>query len=153
MDQARARGIVFALLGLLAAGAVAYALGAGSVVRDFPIGVATGAVAVVATGWWLAGVVSERLASASLVQAIVVGAGVGVAALEVGVLLGSVPQLATEANFARWGLATELYSYIVKPLYWVNVLGLFPSAALGACFGVSVAGVAAGAGENGQEGE
>lgn len=133
-------GLAFGALGLTVASGIVAALGAGSVIRDFPVGVATGAAATLAASWWLGGRVQQRLEAASLARAVALGASVAVATLQIGILLGSLPQLFVEADVERWGLGAELFNYIVKPLYWMNLFGLVPAVVLGAFFGVTVAG-------------
>jgi hypothetical protein len=133
-------GLALGAVGLAMAGGIVAALGAGSVISDFPVGVATGAAATLAASWWLGGRVRPRLQAASLARAVALGASVAVTTLQIGILSGSLPQLFFDADVERWGLGTELLAYIVKPLYWMNLFGLVPAIVLGAFFGVTVAG-------------
>jgi hypothetical protein len=75
-------GLAFGALGVALAGGIVVALGAGSVFRDFPVGVATGAAATLAASWWLGGRVQPRLEAASLARAVGLGASVAVATFE-----------------------------------------------------------------------
>jgi hypothetical protein len=133
-------GLVFGALGLAMAGGIVAALVGGRVISEFPVGVATGAAATLAASRWLGGRVQPRLEAASLARAVGLGASVAFATLQIGILSGSLPQLFLDANVERWGLGTELFDYLFKPLYWMNLFGLVPAVVLGAFFGVTVAG-------------
>ena len=133
-------GLAFGSVGLAVAFVLVVAMGvAGEVAIEAPLGLVSGVVATLVVSRSLGGVLAARLGRGSLLNAVVLGTGVGILALQAGVLAGTLPQLVTQASVQRYGIGREFYDYVVKPLAWINFFGLVPAAVLGAVFGVTVA--------------
>jgi hypothetical protein len=130
-------GLTFACIGLLLALVVLVFLGGTSLISRFSINLALGAATTLLVAWSL-GALWAPSSRPSLGKATLFGAFVAVAALELGVVAGSVPGLITSQEIGRSGLGTALFDFVVKPAYWVNLFGLVPAIVLGALFGIVV---------------
>lgn len=87
------------------------------------------------SGRWLA----PRIAAGPGLRAALLGALQALACLVCGVVFGSCPGLVQGiAEIAHFGVVEWLFSWLVKPLYWVLLFGSLPATLLGVSCGLLV---------------
>ena len=143
-------GLAFGALGLVLAWGLLTILGGSSVIPRFPLSVTIGAATVLLVASWLGGQFASRPARSSS-WAPAFGAFTAVVALELGVLLGSIPELLADLRTGSTGLGAAVFDFVVKPLYWVSLFGLLPAILLGLFFGVVLRGVLLARGEQSRD--
>src|SRR5688572_17445218 len=95
---------------------------------------------MVDVSWALGGFLARSMAGGSLLRAGTIGACVAVATLQLGIVLGCLPQLLGSRGIERYGFDVAVRSFLVKPLYWINLFGLAPAVLLGVIFEAAVGG-------------
>jgi len=131
-------GLIFGCLGLLAALALLAVLRETALIGRFPGAIALGATTMLIASRGLGGNIEAPVARGTLMRAAGLGTAVAVAALELGVLAGSVSRLWVHGDIQRLGLGPALFDYMAKPIYWVSLFGLVPTVVLGVCFGITL---------------
>jgi hypothetical protein len=128
-------GLAFGSLGLALALGLLTILGGLSLISRFPLSVAVGASTALIVASWLGRQFELRAAQHSPAWAAAFGPFTAVASLELGVLFGSIPELIATNGATSSGHAGAVWDFVVKPVYWVNLVGLLPAVVLGVCFG------------------
>ena len=82
---------------------------------------------------------SDLLAQSRRIGAALWGALQAMGCLTLGIVLGAVPGLVEGAGSIRtYGIGDWLFDWLLKPLYWVLLVGSLPAIAIGAGCGLAV---------------
>lgn len=122
--------ILYAISGLVLALGILVLMGATRMLSktDILSPVILGSVGYLLFAFISSGLVGAECENKSKSMAIISGIVIAILSLEVGTILGTLPELQSDDEF-------DPFSWLIKPLFWINFIGFIPALVIGALFG------------------